>query len=179
MKLFKTTFLLALAIGLSNAVFAQNSALYNSKMQLKADTNFTISEVEMAEWSDMEASFLYAMATQFKIPEIYLTNQLSFHGIFEFSYMGEGKFSDVKFHPSRYVLREQKIITKFIVPAFQDFLKEQYTANSKLFSGLTSKKVTFYLPYSYKLRKPSQIVDEKGFLVPTVLIKPFIASPKK
>ncbi len=160
--------MLALSMGFFSHLNAQETALYNAKMQLKADTNIQLTEAIFEDWKKIETTMLFGMTTQFVIPPTYRYNYLAFRGYYVFTTTGNGGFYDVSFKPFRVVRSEQKLIQKEIIPAFEAYLSTYVAENKELLSSLKAN-TTYYLPYSFKAVKPIEIVDQHGYFVPVVL----------
>ncbi len=158
----------------SCATIAQKSTLYNSKRQLKADTNFTLSELEMKEWEYLEASFMEMMVKNYEIPLICVENNVPFKGVFEFTYNGLGKFTLNQFHSLKLGDREQLLISSFINPNFEETLAAFAVNHSWLIERIKTKGLKFYLPFGFYFLNVEELVDSNGYLMPRVIQSPLI-----
>lgn len=154
----------------------QTSVLYNSKRQLKADTNYVLSTLEMREWEYLETSFMDIMVKNYEIPLICLENNVSFKGIFEFNYLGNGKFSLVQFHANNFGDREQLLISSFINPNFEEILEQYSEKKAWLIEGIEPKELKFFFPYGFQFVKLKELVDTNGYVMPKVIAVPLIES---
>jgi hypothetical protein len=179
MKVGVIIFLLTLGLGFSNNSLSQKSPIYNSNFQLIADTNYQLSKLEFKEWSYLEDSFLYAMATRYDLPDIMTDNHIALRGIFEFKYSVDSSFYSVQFHLYKYSERETtereiSLIDKFVIPSFEEFLVLFEEESFGLIGKIDIDKATFYLPFSFKTKQIDEYIDSNGYFFSNEVHRPLI-----